>query len=198
MHFQRACNHQWSFSKFNDCHFSRQNDGLVEDFRNFCCCRSRGCNLVLIYKFCKHIWQRETDSKLISTEYKGLIVGYKLPEILDGSIVSAIHQILTLRLLVNDFGLKLLEYDTCNAELCECGQYDTNEHFICCQRINRRAYRNVMIEEEMPFSLVSPLSLSLSLSLSLPLSPSSSSFSSSSSSSTSSFFFSSRLVFMML
>ena len=56
-----------------------------------------------------------------------------------------------------DFGLNMLKYDTWNAELplCECGEYDTNKDlFFNCQRINRRAFKNVLTEEEMPSSLV--------------------------------------------
>ena len=56
--------------------------------------------------------------------------------------MSAIYPILTLRLLVKNFGLNMFRYDTWNAELplCECGDYDTNEYLIFhCQRINRRA-----------------------------------------------------------
>ena len=126
-------------------------------FRYFCCSRSRGSILVLIHKFCTHIWQKETDIKLISTEYKGLILGSKLLEILDRNNASANYQVLTLRLMVNDFGLNLLKYDTWNTELplCECGEYDTKEHLVFyCQLINRCAFKKFCTEEEIPSSLV--------------------------------------------
>ena len=142
-----------SILKFNDCHFLREFDRLLDGFRCFRCSSSRGSIIVLIRKFCMHILQRETDSKLISTEYKGLAVGNKFLEILDRYNVSCNYQIITLKILVNDFGLNMLKYDTWNAELplCECGEYDTNEHLVSySQLINRHAFKNVLIEEEMP------------------------------------------------
>ena len=77
--------------------------------------------------------------------------------------MSAAYQILTLRLLVNDFGLNMLKYDTWNAELplCECSEYDTNEHIIFYfQRITMRAVKNDLIETEMPSSLVALINCS--------------------------------------
>ena len=59
--------------------------------------------------------------------------------------------------MANDFGLDLLKYDTWNAEVpqCECGVYGTNEYLIFyCQRVHGRAFKNVLIEEEMPSALV--------------------------------------------
>ena len=94
--------------------------------------------LALITKFCMHIWQRGTDSVLISREYNGLIVRKGLLEILDRNNVLANYQVFTIRLLVNDLGLNMLKYDIWNAKLplCECREYDTNEHLIFyCQRI---------------------------------------------------------------
>ena len=131
-----------SFLKFNDCHSSQDYDGLLEDFRFFCCSRSRGSTLVLIHKYCIQFWQRETDSKSISTEYQGLIVEIKLLELLDPNIVSATNLFLTSKLFIKDFRLNLLKYDTWNAELplCECGDYDIIENLVFFgQRIIRCA-----------------------------------------------------------
>ena len=50
---------------------------------DFFCCSSGGSVLVLLLRFCIHVWRRETDSKSISTEYRGLTVGTKLLEYLD-------------------------------------------------------------------------------------------------------------------
>ena len=71
--------------------------------------------------------------------------------------MSITYQILTIRFLINDFGLNLLKNDTWNPELplCECGEYDTNGHLTFhCHRINRRSFKNLFIEEEIPSSLV--------------------------------------------
>ena len=96
--------------------------------------------------------------KLIVTSFllKGLFVGNKLIEILEGNIVTANCQFLTLKLLFNDLRLNLLEYDTGNAELplCQCDEYDTMSVSFFCQRINRRALKIVLIEEELTSSLV--------------------------------------------
>ena len=85
-------------------------------------------------------------------EYKGLIVGNKLLEILDRNNVSTTYQVLRFRLLINDFGLNLLKYDTWNPELplCECGEYDSNEHlFFHYGPLNRPAFKNFFIEETL-------------------------------------------------
>ena len=77
---------------------------------------------------------------------------------LDRNNVSPIYQIFQIRLLVNDFGLSVLKYDAWNAEfpLCECGEYDANEHPIFyCLSIKWRAFKNVLIKEEMLSSLES-------------------------------------------
>ena len=53
--------------------------------------------------------------------------------------------------------MNFLKYDTWNAELslCECCEYDTNEHLIFyCQRINSFPSENALLEEEMQSSLV--------------------------------------------
>ena len=75
---------------------------------------------------------KKCDSKIFSSEYKGLIVGNELLDFLDRNFVSTNHQVLTLRLLVNDFGLNMLKYDTWNAEfqISECREFDKDDHFI--------------------------------------------------------------------
>ena len=71
--------------------------------------------------------------------------------------MSGNYQILTIRLLVNDFRLKLLKYVTWNAELrlCEYGISDTNGHLVFySQHMNRSVFKNVLLEQKIPSSLV--------------------------------------------
>ena len=79
-----------------------------------------------------HIWRSETDSEMISNEHKALILVNELLENLNRNIVSTSYQILTLKLLVNYFGLNILKYDTWNADFAtsESGEYDTNENIF--------------------------------------------------------------------